>query len=81
MVDDGNGNLVHNGTFYNASDLGLPNTHEVVNDSEIESMKHQHQILLERNKELETKNRDLARKLTKMESSVGTGMKFIKRIG
>ena len=81
MVDDGNGNLVHSGTFYNPSDLALPNTHDVVTESEFESMKHQHQIVLERNKELETKNKELARKLTKLESSVGTGTKFIRRMG
>ena len=76
LIDDGMGNLVPIGTLYNEDGVLLHNLPPVQESQEVEAIKHQHMMALERIKELETKNKEMGRTIIKLENSVGSGTKF-----
>ena len=64
------GQLVNTGTIYTA-DLTAANPTTVSED--LQTLQHQHSIVLENNKELEATNRQLSAKLLELEKVAGDG--------
>ena len=81
LIDDGMGNLVPIGTLYNEDGVLTHNLPPVQESQEVDAIKHQHMIALERIKELESKIKEMGRTIVNLENSVGSGTNVLYLLG